>query len=152
MHATRLVPICLALLVGCGANVVAPPAAPMPDMPRVPDARTTAPSQGETRVTLDANGEKAVVTETLATVSTNETANVHLLTSFAIARVVTGGTLWSVGAAVPDRDDSHRNADFTDVGKYVLIGSAAAMTIGIVGQLLTRPVSQEGATTEIASR
>lgn len=49
-------------LAACGYRDVAPPAAPDRVIPRVAE-RSTPPAEGRTRVTLDANGERATVTE-----------------------------------------------------------------------------------------
>jgi hypothetical protein len=48
--------------VGCGYRDIEPPRAPSREMPNV-EARSTPPAEGRTRVILDANGERAVVTE-----------------------------------------------------------------------------------------
>lgn len=59
----------LALIVGmvsvggCGYREVAPPQAPAKEMPGGVEERTAPPEAATTRVILDANGERATVTE-----------------------------------------------------------------------------------------
>jgi hypothetical protein len=53
------------LVLGCGVRYVDPPRAPAKELPKI-DARTTPPEPGHTRVLLDANGERAEVTEVSA--------------------------------------------------------------------------------------
>ena len=64
MHARKhLIVATLAFSLGaCGFRDLAPPAAPKRAAPKV-EERSTPPAEGRTRVILDANGERATVTE-----------------------------------------------------------------------------------------
>jgi hypothetical protein len=53
------------LVLGCGARYVDPPRAPAKEIPKI-DARAAPPEPGHTRVLLDANCERARVTEVSA--------------------------------------------------------------------------------------
>jgi hypothetical protein len=64
-------------LIGCGFSEAAPPQAPSKEIPKDVEPRTTPPEPGHTRVILDANGEKATVTEVVEATSTIGTANVE---------------------------------------------------------------------------
>ena len=69
------------LVLGCGARYVDPPRAPAKEIPKI-EARATPPEPGRTRVLLDANGERAEVTEVSAWQTAHGTASTSNSTGF----------------------------------------------------------------------
>ncbi|MDB4997649.1 MAG: hypothetical protein JWM74_5081 [Myxococcaceae bacterium] len=66
----------MAFLMGCGFREVAPPTAPRAEIPRGVEERTSPPELGTTRVLLEANDEKAMVTEVVESSSAQATVTV----------------------------------------------------------------------------
>jgi hypothetical protein len=60
--------------VGCGYRGLPPLPAPAPEIPRNLEASTTLPAPGTTRVLIDANGDRATVTEVLDSTTSTATA------------------------------------------------------------------------------